>query len=94
MYEKTREGHPLPSSHNSNPNPNTNLYPYSLSLSRSRRLPSDRWNWSDESGVYERTREGHALPSSQWQWCGQWTQETRPGVTNDEGWQFAVDFPR
>ena len=60
-----------------------------------RRLPSDRWNWSDESGVYERTREGYALPSSQWQWADeQWTVETRPNITDKDGWQYAVDFPR
>ena len=60
-----------------------------------RRLPSDRWNWSDESGVYERTREGYSLPSSQWQWAdGQWTVETKPNITDKDGWQYAVDFPR
>lgn len=60
-----------------------------------RRLPSDRWNWSDESGVYERTREGYSLPSSQWQWSDeQWTVETKPNVTDKDGWQYAVDFPR
>ena len=60
-----------------------------------RRLPSDRWNWSDESGVYERTREGYVLPSSQWQWADeQWTVETKPNITDKDGWQYAVDFPR
>ena len=60
-----------------------------------RRLPSDRWNWSDESGVYERTREGYSLPSSQWQWSDEpWTVETKPNVTDKDGWQYAVDFPR
>lgn len=60
-----------------------------------RRLPSDRCNWSDESGVYERTREGYSLPSSQWQWADeQWTVETKPNSTDKDGWQYAVDFPR
>lgn len=60
-----------------------------------RRLPSDRWNWSDETGVYERTREGYCLPSSQWQWADeQWSVETKPNITDKDGWQYAVDFPR
>ena len=68
---------------------------YQGSLCLYRRLPSDRWNWSDESGVYERTREGYNLPSSQWQWADdQWTVETRPNKTDKDGWQYAVDFPR
>ncbi|XP_048575709.1 tectonin beta-propeller repeat-containing protein 1-like isoform X2 [Nematostella vectensis] len=59
-----------------------------------RRLPSDRWVWSDKSGVYERTKEGYTLPSSQWHWTNQWQVDTRPGITDKEGWQYAVDFPR
>ena len=37
---------------------------------------------------------GTLSPPASGSGVGQWTQETRPGVTNDEGWQFAVDFPR
>ncbi|XP_031562764.1 tectonin beta-propeller repeat-containing protein 1-like [Actinia tenebrosa] len=59
-----------------------------------RRLPSDRYVWSDKSGVYERTKEGFLLPSSQWQWMGNWQIDTRPGTTDNQGWQYAVDFPR
>lgn len=45
--------------------------------------------------MYERTREGYTLPSSQWQWADdQWTVETKPNITDKEGWQYAVDFPR
>ena len=45
--------------------------------------------------MYERTREGYTLPSSQWQWADDhWTVETKPNVTDKEGWQYAVDFPR
>ena len=45
--------------------------------------------------MYERTREGYALPSSQWQWADeQWTVETKPNITDKDGWQYAVDFPR
>jgi len=50
--------------------------------------------WSDKSGVYEQSKEGYLLPSSQWQWFGQWQVDTRPDVTDKEGWQYAVDFPR
>ena len=65
-----------------------------LSFTVCRRLPSDRCNWSDMSGLYERTREGYMLPSSQWQWVGQWTVDTKPEQTDKDGWQYAVDFPR
>ena len=45
--------------------------------------------------MYERTREGYALPSSQWQWADeQWAVETKPNITDKDGWQYAVDFPR
>ena len=60
-----------------------------------RRLPSDRRNWSDENGVYELSREGYILPSSQWQWADeQWLIDTNPNITDKDGWQYAVDFPR
>ena len=73
----------------------TNFITFPRKLCFHRRLPSDRWNWSDETGVYERTREGYCLPSSQWQWADeQWSVETKPNITDKDGWQYAVDFPR
>lgn len=60
-----------------------------------RRLLTDRYEWSDETGVLERRKEGYPLPSSDWQWCGEWKVDynTTEG-TDKEGWMYALDFPR
>ena len=34
----------------------------------SKGLPTDRNNWSDQTGQYPRTKEGTKLPSRHWQW--------------------------
>lgn len=33
-----------------------------------RSLPTDRYQWSDQSGLYECTKENTKLPSSHWAW--------------------------
>jgi len=58
-----------------------------------RLLPSDRWAWSNKSGTYQCPRNGYQLPSSQWRWDGDWEYVYKKGKTDDNGWQYAVDFP-
>ena len=60
-----------------------------------RRLLTDRYEWSDETGVLERRKEGYPLPNSDWQWCGEWKVDynTKEG-TDKKGWMYALDFPR
>eukprot|EP00795_Rhopilema_esculentum_P009346 gene9346-17049_t len=57
-------------------------------------LPSDRWAWSDESGMYHCPKDGYRLPSSQWKWEGGWSFVYAKGETDEQGWQYAMDFPR
>eukprot|EP00794_Sanderia_malayensis_P008822 gene8822-9767_t len=59
-----------------------------------RRFPSDRAPWSDETGSYPCTKEGYRLPSSKWKWDGDWQIAYDSGLSDDDGWQYAVDFPR
>ena len=60
-----------------------------------RRLPTDRYQWSDETGILERRQEGYPLPNSDWHWSGEWKVDfnTKEG-TDKWGWMYALDFPR
>ncbi|XP_067859593.1 tectonin beta-propeller repeat-containing protein 1 [Heptranchias perlo] len=59
----------------------------------SRGLPTDRYMWSDASGLQECTK-AHTKPPSQWTWISDWYIDfNAPGGTDREGWQFAADFP-
>uniref|UniRef100_A0A4W3H8R3 Tectonin beta-propeller repeat-containing protein 1 n=1 Tax=Callorhinchus milii TaxID=7868 RepID=A0A4W3H8R3_CALMI len=59
----------------------------------SRGLPTDRYMWSDASGLQECTK-AHTKPPSQWIWVSDWYIDfNAPGGTDREGWQFAADFP-
>ncbi|XP_048407560.1 tectonin beta-propeller repeat-containing protein 1 isoform X1 [Stegostoma tigrinum] len=59
----------------------------------SRGLPTDRYMWSDASGLQECTK-AHTKPPSQWTWVSDWYIDfNAPGGTDREGWQFAADFP-
>uniref|UniRef100_T1J1H8 PCI domain-containing protein n=1 Tax=Strigamia maritima TaxID=126957 RepID=T1J1H8_STRMM len=60
-----------------------------------RRLPTDRYVWSDASGKHECTKENTRLPSMHWQWEVDWTIDYHvPGGVDRDGWQYAKDFPR
>lgn len=37
-----------------------------------RLLPSDRWQWSDVTGLQHQPLDGFRLPSSSWEWEGDW----------------------
>lgn len=58
-------------------------------------LPTDRYMWSDKSGRVECTKENTHLPSCHWQWISDWCIDYKtPGGADNEGWQYATDFPR
>ncbi|ELK17408.1 Tectonin beta-propeller repeat-containing protein 1 [Pteropus alecto] len=60
----------------------------------SRGLPTDRYMWSDASGLQECTKAGTKPPSLQWAWVSDWSVDfSVPGGTDQEGWQYASDFP-
>lgn len=60
----------------------------------SRGLPTDRYMWSDASGLHECTKTNTKPPSPQWTWVSDWvTDYSVTGGTDKEGWQYAADFP-
>ncbi|XP_077590084.1 tectonin beta-propeller repeat-containing protein 1 [Stigmatopora nigra] len=59
-----------------------------------RGLPTDRPMWSDESGLRGCTKADAQPPSPQWAWVSEWAVDPHvPGGTDNEGWQYAADFP-
>ncbi|XP_029414961.1 tectonin beta-propeller repeat-containing protein 1 isoform X2 [Nannospalax galili] len=60
----------------------------------SRGLPTDRYMWSDATGLQECTKASTKPPSLQWAWVSDWYVDfSVPGGTDQEGWQYASDFP-
>ncbi|XP_028670052.1 tectonin beta-propeller repeat-containing protein 1 [Erpetoichthys calabaricus] len=60
----------------------------------SRGLPTDRFMWSDISGLQECTKTNTKPPSPLWIWVSDWSIDyNSPGGTDREGWQYATDFP-
>ncbi|XP_047231963.1 tectonin beta-propeller repeat-containing protein 1 isoform X2 [Girardinichthys multiradiatus] len=60
-----------------------------------RLLLSDRWQWSDITGLQHQHLDSFQLPSSNWEWEGDWyVDENLEGEpTEKEGWTYAMDFP-
>ncbi|XP_064178977.1 tectonin beta-propeller repeat-containing protein 1 isoform X2 [Anguilla rostrata] len=59
-----------------------------------RGLPTDRYMWSDASGLQECTKTNTKPPSPHWTWVSDWTIDySVSGGTDREGWQYAGDFP-
>ncbi|XP_056627242.1 tectonin beta-propeller repeat-containing protein 1 [Triplophysa dalaica] len=60
-----------------------------------RLLPSDRWQWSDATGLNHQPLSGFQLPSENWEWEGDWHQDENFGgePTEKGGWTYAIDFP-
>ena len=57
-------------------------------------LPTDRYMWSDKSGLHSASKESVRLPGGGWQWTGDWVVDHHtPGGTDRDGWQYAKDFP-
>lgn len=49
-------------------------------------LPSDRWPWSDVSGLQPRLLDGVALPSPHWEWESDWhVDENFGGEPTEKG---------
>ncbi|KAM8836862.1 tectonin beta-propeller repeat-containing protein 1 isoform 1-T2 [Spinachia spinachia] len=60
-----------------------------------RLLPSDRWQWSDVTGLQHQPLDGFGLPSASWEWEGDWhADENLDGEPTEKGgWTYAIDFP-
>ncbi|XP_028844606.1 tectonin beta-propeller repeat-containing protein 1-like [Denticeps clupeoides] len=59
-----------------------------------RGLPTDRYMWSDATGLQECTKTNTKPPSPHWTWVSDWSVDYGvSGGTDREGWQFAADFP-
>lgn len=51
-----------------------------------RLLPSDRWQWSDVTGLQHQPLEGFQLPSANWEWEADWyVDENFGGEHTDKG---------
>jgi tectonin beta-propeller repeat-containing protein 1 len=57
-------------------------------------FPSDRYQWSDQTGKISRRKEECVLPSHLFRWSSDWQVDFSllPGV-DQGGWQYAFDFP-
>ncbi|CAB1338307.1 unnamed protein product, partial [Coregonus sp. 'balchen'] len=60
-----------------------------------RLLPSDRWQWSDITGLEHQPLDSFLIPSTNWEWEGDWyIDETFGGEPTEKGgWTYAIDFP-
>nr|XP_054925476.1 tectonin beta-propeller repeat-containing protein 1-like [Dermacentor andersoni] len=59
-----------------------------------RGLLTDRYMWSDASGLVECTKDGTKLDSVHWHWVSDWQVDYHtPGGVDKDGWQYAADFP-
>uniref|UniRef100_A0AAR2K8A1 Peroxin/Ferlin domain-containing protein n=1 Tax=Pygocentrus nattereri TaxID=42514 RepID=A0AAR2K8A1_PYGNA len=59
-------------------------------------LPTDRWQWTDESGQKPQPLHSFHLPSDNWEWEGDWFVDDEScgrESTATGGWEYAVDFP-
>ncbi|KAK7003701.1 tectonin beta-propeller repeat-containing protein 1-like isoform X1 [Biomphalaria glabrata] len=70
--------------------------PINNTFSKNAMWRTDRYAWSDETGVLDKPKESFHLPSTYWVWEGDWgiDENLRGEVIGREGWQYAVDFPR
>lgn len=56
-----------------------------------RLLPSDRWQWSDATGLNHQPLSGFQLPSENWEWEAEWHQdENFGGEPTEKG--VSIDF--
>ena len=52
----------------------------------------ERSNWSDKEGTLNIPKDSFKLPGKEWEWSDIWHVEKLPEFTDDDGWQYAVDF--
>lgn len=59
-----------------------------------RLLPSDRWQWSDVTGLQHQPLDGFRLPSVSWEWEGDWhADENLDGEPTEKGVSVQVVSP-
>uniref|UniRef100_A0A4W4F5L1 Peroxin/Ferlin domain-containing protein n=1 Tax=Electrophorus electricus TaxID=8005 RepID=A0A4W4F5L1_ELEEL len=60
-----------------------------------RLLPSDRWQWSNVTGLQHQPLDDFQLPSENWEWEADWhvDENFRGEPTEKGGWTYAIDFP-
>ncbi|TNV82072.1 hypothetical protein FGO68_gene11220 [Halteria grandinella] len=63
-----------------------------LGVWTSRMFPGERANWSDQQGVMQLPKDSFKLPNGNWEWADIWHVEKLPEFTDEQGWQYAVDF--
>ncbi|XP_029013635.1 tectonin beta-propeller repeat-containing protein 1 isoform X2 [Betta splendens] len=58
-------------------------------------LPTDRWPWSDVTGMNPQPLHSFQLPARSWEWEGDWYVDQSCGGEPSQtgGWEYAVDFP-
>ncbi|KAM9394301.1 tectonin beta-propeller repeat-containing protein 1 [Pholidichthys leucotaenia] len=58
-------------------------------------LPTDRWPWSDVTGMNPQPLHSFQVPSRSWEWEGDWYVDQSCGGEPSQtgGWEYAVDFP-
>ncbi|KAM4597892.1 tectonin beta-propeller repeat-containing protein 1 [Polymixia lowei] len=58
-------------------------------------LPTDRWPWSDVTGMTSQPLHSFQLPALSWEWEGDWYVDQSCGGEPSQtgGWEYAVDFP-
>lgn len=53
-----------------------------------------RYSWSDRTGRIAVSKDTVKLPSLHWTWTTDWLIDyTTPGGVDNQGWQYATDFP-
>eukprot|EP01062_Namystynia_karyoxenos_P046727 TRINITY_DN35093_c0_g1_i1.p1 TRINITY_DN35093_c0_g1~~TRINITY_DN35093_c0_g1_i1.p1 ORF type:complete len:913 (+),score=229.71 TRINITY_DN35093_c0_g1_i1:193-2739(+) len=63
-------------------------------FSATRLLPSDRTPYGNEDGSQASSDPTSvSLPDAEWQWGEPWRFSHRHGCTDDEGWQYAFNWP-
>ncbi len=55
-------------------------------------FPGERAHWSDLNGLMNIPKDSFKLPGKDWEWEDIWYVEKQREFTDDNGWQYAVDF--
>ena len=52
----------------------------------------ERSHWSDQNGMMSLPKDSFKLPGRDWEWEDIWHVEKLPEFTDQEGWQYGIDF--
>lgn len=55
-------------------------------------LPTDRWPWSDVTGMTPQPLHGFQLPSRSWEWEGDWYVDQSCGEPSQTGVRKSIVF--